>query len=316
MKPEVKPKRVSDETDGKTYDEHGLGRLNDSGPFSTRHGFDPFAGKLQTEGMDSGLRTRLWNVVYAACFKQVNVDTWGFAVDLWCSFLKQNSRLMEGPYAMQSYAVLYLEPLYLKLPWYRVYDLLETIAQGYPFAVSPNKVSKGAFLDAVNSSLQEERSAFRLIGDIVAPIISEEQRGAVAMAISIPPLPVQRHLKKALALLSEKKSPDYANSMKESISAVEAICKIIASDENADLTAALREVDKRLPLHGALKNALNSLYGYSSSEAGIRHASVKDSDVDLQMAIFFLTVCSAFINYLVAEAAMAGIELRPNTVSS
>jgi hypothetical protein len=240
----------------------------------------------------------------------VNSDTWGFALDVWCNFLKQDVTLVSSPRIMGFFATNYLRPQYFELQWYRVYDLLEILARCYPFSISPNKVTKRDFAEAVNRRLEEERSAFRLVGDIIAPITSSEQREAIAKATSTSPLPVNRHLTKALALLSDKKSPDYANSMKESISAVEAVCKIIADDENADLTSALRIVEKRVPLHGALKNALKSLYGYSSSDAGIRHASVKESEVDLQMAVFFMTVCSAFINYLVAESTKSGIELR------
>lgn len=58
--------------------------------------------------------------------------------------------------------------------------------------------------------------------------------------------PVLKHLEQALQLLSDKKNPDYRNSIKESISAVEAICQKITGKPNATLGDALNIIrDKK-----------------------------------------------------------------------
>jgi hypothetical protein len=109
-------------------------------------------------------------------------------------------------------------------------------------------------------------------------------------------------------LFSDRKSPDYRNSVKESISAVEAICKIITGDEKATLGQALKKLeDKGLHLHAALRNAFSSLYGYTNDAEGIRHALLEEPTLDFDDAKFMLVSCSAFVNYLAAEAAKAGI---------
>ena len=64
-----------------------------------------------------------------------------------------------------------------------------------------------------------------------------------------------------------------------------------------------------MPIHGALKEAFDHLYGYTSSEEGIRHGSIKESEVDFDIAKFMLVSCSAFVNYLVSRASKAGIKL-------
>ena len=51
--------------------------------------------------------------------------------------------------------------------------------------------------------------------------------------------------------LADRKQPDYRNSIKESISAVEAICALITGQERADLNTALRALAQRASLHGA-----------------------------------------------------------------
>jgi len=123
--------------------------------------------------------------------------------------------------------------------------------------------------------------------------------------------PVRTHLEKSLELLSDRESPDYENSIKESISAVEAICKIIAKDEKATLGKALDVIEKKIGLHGALKRAFDSLYGYTSTAKGIRHALglLEEANLSFEDAKFMLVSCSAFINYLTYKAEKAKIKL-------
>jgi len=103
--------------------------------------------------------------------------------------------------------------------------------------------------------------------------------------------------------MASKKSPDYANSIKESISAVEAISQLITGNQKATLGDALRQLENKLGggIHPALRNAFNSLYGYTSDAQGIRHALLGKSDLDVEDAKFMLIACSAFINYLVVK---------------
>jgi hypothetical protein len=107
------------------------------------------------------------------------------------------------------------------------------------------------------------------------------------------------HLKSAIALLSNRKNPDFRNSIKESISAVEALCIIITNDKNATLGKALSIIEKDHSLHKSLKSAFSSIYGFTSDSSGIRHALI-ENDIPLffEDAKFMLVSCSAFINYL------------------
>lgn len=84
--------------------------------------------------------------------------------------------------------------------------------------------------------------------------------------------PVATHLEQALNLLADRKLLDYKNSIKESISAVEAICQLIASKDKVTLGQALGEIEKKVRIHSALKKAFSNLYGYTSDAEGIRHA--------------------------------------------
>ena len=109
---------------------------------------------------------------------------------------------------------------------------------------------------------------------------------------------VTTHLERALELLSDRKNPDFRNSIKESISAVEAMAQIVARDPKATLGDALKTLDKSKKIHPALKDGFSKLYGYTSDEGGIRHAMLEEPNLRLEDAKFFLLACTTFVNYL------------------
>ena len=62
-------------------------------------------------------------------------------------------------------------------------------------------------------------------------------------------------------------------------------------------------------LHPALSSAFDKLYGYTSDEQGIRHALLDSSNLQQEDAVFMLVSCSAFVSYLIAKSARAGVKL-------
>lgn len=94
---------------------------------------------------------------------------------------------------------------------------------------------------------------------------------------------------------------DYHNSIKESISAVEALCRG-KTGENT-LGKALNQLEKkRVVIPKLLKTAFEKLYAYTNQEdTGIRHSLMDDDGTYTPIAdeaIFMLVSCSAFVNYL------------------
>jgi hypothetical protein len=118
--------------------------------------------------------------------------------------------------------------------------------------------------------------------------------------------PVAVHIKTALGFLADRKSPDYRNCIKESISAVEAACKLIAKDDRATLDAAIKRLKSRVGLHPALEAAFIKMYAYTSDADGIRHALMEQPTLSFEDAKFMLVSCSAFVNYLTAKSARRG----------
>jgi len=190
--------------------------------------------------------------------------------------------------------------------WYEVYDFIEFIVYSYPY-----KDDNQNFMDLCNSFLKRELSAYRFIGGKITQITSEEEILEIeeALEISKPLKAVNTHLKTALDLLADRKSPNYRNSIKESISAVEAICNLITKGKKATLGQALKKIEDKVGLHSALKNAFSSLYGYTSDADGIRHALLDEPNLDFEDAKFMLVSCSTFINYIVIKASKAEIKI-------
>ena len=102
----------------------------------------------------------------------------------------------------------------------------------------------------------------------------------------------------------DRDNPDYENSIKESISAVEAICEIITGTKGKEATLGnmLKKMEEKgVEIHGGLKSAFNILYGYTSDANGIRHAGdIGGASSTFEEAKFMLVACCAFTNYLTA----------------
>ncbi len=54
-----------------------------------------------------------------------------------------------------------------------------------------------------------------------------------------------------------EKNPDYRNSIKESISAVESLAKVISNDAKDSLGGALDKIKGKIKLHPSLERGLN-----------------------------------------------------------
>jgi hypothetical protein len=147
----------------------------------------------------------------------------------------------------------------------------------------------------LNEILERENSAYRLVGQEILEVTDTNQIAAIQKALEVPASPVRAHFSTALSLLTDRAQPDYRNSIKESISAVEAACREVASQPKATLGDALKKIPK---LHPALMKAFSSLYGYTNDADGIRHALLEEPNLTKQDATFMLVACSAFVGFL------------------
>lgn len=107
-------------------------------------------------------------------------------------------------------------------------------------------------------------------------------------------------MQQALNLYADRNTPDYRNSIKESISAVESLARQLTKKDK--FSAAINELKTQGVIeHNAMKEALGNLYGYSSDEDGIRHPIMEQDTITSSEAKYMLVICSAFVNYLIEK---------------
>jgi hypothetical protein len=277
--------------------------------FSERYGYKPVRDTVQKESMDIELRTHLWNRVTSYYFSWSPADIFlslspgshELATDVWTEFLMKPLDTFED-----TWSAFYREirERYWKFEWFEVYDFIQFL----PAHFYRKEVNKD-FMDVCNSVLEREMSAYRFVNGLITPLTSEEEISAIEDATNLPDeklRPATKHLQNALAKLSDRKNPDYKNSIKESISAVESVCQLI-SGKKAPLSKVLKHIDEVIPIHPALQSAFITMYGYTSAEGGLRHAG--DADIYFEDAKYMLVACSAFTSYLAQKAERAEIKL-------
>jgi len=182
--------------------------------------------------------------------------------------------------------------------WWQLYDLIELLLS------TEENIWRDDLSLYLNECLNSENAAYRVIDGKIVPITNELEIESISSSIDTGTPSVQSHLKRALELFSDRNGPDYRNSIKESISAVESACKDISGKPNATLSDALKALKKHTPIHPSFDQALNKLYAFTNDEGGIRHALTEESvQPSFSDAKLMLVVCSAFTNYLLTTSS-------------
>jgi len=280
--------------------------------FSQRKGFKEAQKIAQIDSMDDDLRNGLWTSLCECVwnrFHRYDGDTYleksnleDLFKILWHHYFKYPIDNLDGRF---SPALEHVRKYFMKCEWVEVYDIVEFISKNCPENFQDD------FRDFCNSVFERENSAYRFVGNELAEISSPAEIESIESAIANSSKlgGVRKHLKTALLLLSDRKHPDYRNSIKESISAVEAIAILVAKDQKATLGSALRVIESAGAIHPALKKSLSALYGYTSDADGIRHAMLKEDNLTFIDAKFMLVACTTFINYLIGKASELGFKL-------
>jgi len=160
----------------------------------------------------------------------------------------------------------------------------------------------------MNNILEREFSGYRFIDNLLCPISNtvevEEIKLALKQNMTFTPLNgANIHLSNALEKLSDRNNPDYRNSIKESISAIETACRIITNEST--LGKALKALEsKGVILDEQLKNGYEKIYAFTNNKSsGIRHAIIDEySTPDFNDAKYILVLSCSLINYLVGKS--------------
>ena len=271
-------------------------------PFSQRTGLEPVPPQLKLGEISSELR-RLVDYCIGSEVDRRTVSVHsanGFHVewrkvpmDLHVHFFKLPANKFDGkpPYTKQR-----LEGFIQSADIGELFNLVEFFVRHPLCSVELKRELAVAFVTA--------RAAYRVFDNQhIAAIGTDEQAAAFERAIAEAEAKNSTAARKQLieAGVALRKQ-DWAGCVRESIHAVEAMAVSLAPGTDT-LGKALGALEKCGHLHGSLKAAFGSLYGYSSDEEGVRHALLfKDkAQVDEADALFMLGACASFVSYLLAR---------------
>ena len=263
--------------------------------FSERYGYADINRELQRGYIGDSLKTRLWNVFYETIVSKVewpldDEETYNFLERCWDSIFKHSVRSFRRNRKNSEVAQVVSKTFRHELKWYKIFDLIE---------LSVKEFNKQDLKEKYNNVLREEGSAYRIINNQIIEIVSEEEVKEIEKVFNQSDKfePIKKHLEKSLRYLSNREKPDYENSIKESISSLESLAKIL-TEKNLTLGILIKDLD----IHPALKESISKLYGWASNEDGIRHGSNgKTSKIDEQEARLVLVIASSLINYIIAR---------------
>lgn len=268
--------------------------------FSEKYGYKP-EKVIQHENISDELRNRIWNLFYqneikagglsskrlsqavagAQTIEEKISDKLGFLID-------SSSKSPSVMDRLKSYIL-------SSSSWFEVYDFVEIHLS---FLEKDDCTQR---IQQYNEIFVEEKSGYRIVAGEIAPITNKSEIQSIEQATSTPYQSVNQHIQKALAFYANIKTPDYENSVKESINAVEAMCCIITG-KDATLNKAIEKLKNNgVHIHPALEKAFMSLYAYTCDEKGIRHAGIEFVNAPAEDAKYMLISCSAFVNYLMEK---------------
>ncbi|WP_430966724.1 AbiJ-NTD4 domain-containing protein [Spongiimicrobium sp. 2-473A-2-J] len=278
-------------------------------PFAKRYGFEPVEIPIQIDHIDDDLRTDMWNafLIYIYGKYETNQRDKSFMKQffqiVWIGFFKE--ALDDFPYRdydLKGFIRRHIE----KAHWPKVYEFFEFVLQQIEDRSEFSTFFDiEEFSDVLNENLKDNNSAYTLVETKFIPVTNEaeiseiEQTQILASEYGL--IGIHEHLNTALELISKKPNPDLRNSIKEGISMVEAISRIIEPTENT-LGKALNKLNKSKKINNTLKAGFEKLYAYTNDKNGIRHALMQEDKLELEDARFFLVSCSAFTNYLIEKA--------------
>ena len=187
--------------------------------------------------------------------------------------------------------------------WYEKLNLLEFVLKSmYEYATrhedyyirTYDKIVKRLNLDFENLCY-----GYRIVNNEIVPITDQLEIESVQNALELKNDNVHVHIETALSHYAKRPEPDYRNSIKESISAVECLCREVTGEST--LGRSINKLKaKGVVLNSQFEAGLQNLYNYTNDkDTGIRHPLMDDAySPTMADAKYMLVVCSAFVNYI------------------
>jgi AbiJ N-terminal domain 4 len=272
--------------------------------FSKRHGYTSPPVQGERKSLSKEARTRLWNIFHSD-FSRPNTQPIPYSITAEVKFSPMGNIFLRGVwteffgerldrYPGYEAVIAHIANGFERGAWHFPFDIWEEIFKAHPPPIpQPEQTA-----EAIRKALERENTAYTFVGGLFVERMTTSEVQSIEKVLFSPIEGIRKHFITALQFLSDRKNPNYRNSVKESISAVETACKHLTGLEKATLGDALNKLHNKRSLHQAFKDALAKLYGWTSDEDGIRHSIMESDNIERADAQFMLVTCSAFVNYL------------------
>ncbi len=267
--------------------------------FRQAEGIDTLPSQLDLGVVPKGARAKLWALVYSVLENGSQREHGGFYTYLrgelvWSLrsyYVDIRHFRVDEIDSLISWHTERLSAVVLKGEYFDVFELLQVLLRS---------LENSTFSSELESILESEFPAYRVIdGDTIVPIASVEESLAYGVALSALTEGgfdgARVHLKEAGSHLS---SGQFSDSARESINAVESVVRKISGEKT--LGNAIGALKRKGAIHEALCKGVLQLYGYGSSEQGIRHPKIdgEEDRVTEADALLMLGCCAAIVTYL------------------
>jgi hypothetical protein len=267
--------------------------------FEQAEGAHPLPQQLRPKEISQKLRSYLWFIFYNAIWD--SSDSGGYLTDPW-------HRILRDLHVFHYHQMIDDYDSRLKVQVQAVKNVITKgnyiDVLGFTQAVIRHGVCPRETREAIRSALESSRAAYTLIeGRTIVPKATDQEVKTLERAFADVKgaqfIGAREHLRNAAERLTGGK---YADSVRESIHAVESVARVL--EPSADLSKALARLEATSQVHGALKQGFLRLYGYTSDEQGVRHALLDGSspNVDETDALFMIGACASFVSYLINKA--------------
>lgn len=222
---------------------------------------------------------------------------------VWCHYLHR--RLNDFPCTM--YEPLPVITDYLQdssIAWYNKLNLLEFVLCTIEDYAGDYHDTKAEHLlkrmeNTLNACFESLHYGYRVVDCQITSIVDKKEIASIEQAMNESNDNVREHLQQALNLFAKRPDPDYRNSIKESISAVECLAREITGESTLD-RAFPKLKTNGVQLNSQFEEGLKRLYYYTNDgKTGIRHALMEDTYTPtVADAQYMLVTCSAFVNFI------------------
>lgn len=261
--------------------------------FSKRYGLRPTPEGLMYEDLPERARVGLYHVVkqffekgysYLGLYKVLCIAL-RIPVKLKTTLISDSSGSSE------------IEDLILKCQYWQFYDICEILWEGLKY-----KNERDSLSQEINTLFREEHLGFELRDGKVEKIGSGFIDAHVKEARYLLKEPefkgADKHFEKALKALNTRPNPDVENCIKDAVSAIESVGRIIVGDDKALLSRIIKDMAGEGIIPKPLDEVIQKVYAYRGDQPGVAHGLVGISKVTIAEAELVLVMSAAIIIYL------------------